>query len=351
MSGFRKSTVTVQATDHMRERILSGQWKHSLPGRDRLAVELGVSHMTIGRALAQLEEEGLVISQGEGLPRLVAERKPKQESRVLHIAVLRFEAEDTQLYFVVDFVHQLREAGHYVAYADKTMSGLNMDVKRVAKLVNKIKADAWIVISGSKPILQWFAAQPFPCFGLFGQIMNLPIAGAGPRKKSAYEAAARRLVELGHKRIVLLSRWAREIPHLNVFYEALKTLNVPVGDYNMPCFNDTPEDLQRCLSSLFATTPPTAIVAMNSEIFMAVQQFVARRNLLCPERVSIMCGDPDPSYIWCIPSIAHISWESEPWVRRIVRWADNISKGKSDTRQTITNAEFVDGGTFGRAPR
>lgn len=138
MSSFRKSTVTTQATEHIRERILSGQWKPSLPGRDRLAVELSVSHMTIGRALAQLEEEGLVISQREGLPRLVAERKSKQKSRVLHIAMLRFEAEDTQLYFVLDFVHRLREAGHYVTYADKTMRGLNLDVKRVARRKSRV---------------------------------------------------------------------------------------------------------------------------------------------------------------------------------------------------------------------
>lgn len=350
MSAFRKSTVTAQAAEHMRERILGGHWKHVLPGRDRLAAELGVSHMTVGRAMAHLEEEGLVISQGEGLPRLIASGKSRQKPRILRIAVLRFEAEDTQLYYVVDFVHKLREAGHHVAYADKTLRGLNMDVKRVAKLVSKTKADAWIVISGANQILRWFATQPLPCFGLFGQISNLPIAGAGPSKQNAYEAAARRLVELGHKRIVLLGRWAGQIPSLDSFYEALKTLNIPVGDYNLPSFNDTPEDLHRCLLSLFATTPPTAIVAMNFDIYLAVQQFVARRNLLCPERVSIMCGDPDPSYIWCIPSIAHISWESEPWVRRIARWADNISKGKSDTRQAITHAEFVDGGTFGPAP-
>lgn len=225
-----------------------------------------------------------------------------------------------------------------------------MDVKRVAKLVSKTEADAWIVISGSNQIFRWFATQPLPCFGLFGQISDLPIAGADPSKKNAYEVSARRLVELGHKRIVLLSRWTGRVPALDYFHAALKKLNVPVSDYNMPRFNDTPEDLHRCLLTLFATTPTTAIVAMNFDVYLAVQQFVARRNLLCPEHVSIICGDPDPSFMWYIPTIAHISWQSEPWVWRIVRWLDDISKGKSDTRQAITNAEFVDGDTFGPAP-
>jgi hypothetical protein len=38
---------------------------------------------------------------------------------------------------VVDFVHQLREAGHQVEYTDQTLTGLRLDVKRVARLVGK----------------------------------------------------------------------------------------------------------------------------------------------------------------------------------------------------------------------
>jgi len=36
-------------------------------------------------------------------------------------------------------------------------------------------------------------------------------------------------------------------------------------------------------------------------------------------------------------------------VRRIVRWAENVARGKSDIRQVLTPARFVDGGTVGRA--
>ena len=36
--------------------------------------------------------------------------------------------------------------------------------------------------------------------------------------------------------------------------------------------------------------------------------------------------------------------------RRIVRWADNVARGKDDRRQTLTKAEFVEGGTIGPVP-
>ena len=46
----------------------------------------------------------------------------------------------------------------------------------------------------------------------------------------------------------------------------------------------------------------------------------------------------------------HIRWDYRPMVRRVVRWVDNVARGKDDKRQTLTNAEFVEGGTIGVAP-
>ena len=34
-------------------------------------------------------------------------------------------------------------------------------------------------------------------------------------------------------------------------------------------------------------------------------------------------------------------------VNRIARWANNVSQGKEDTRQTVIKAEFVESGTIG----
>ena len=39
------------------------------------------------------------------------------------------------------------------------------------------------------------------------------------------------------------------------------------------------------------------------------------------------------------------------WLNRIVRWANNVSQGKEDQRQTLTKIEFVEAGTIGPASR
>ena len=38
---------------------------------------------------------------------------------------------------------------------------------------------------------------------------------------------------------------------------------------------------------------------------------------------------------------------TRPVIRRAVQWANHIALGKSDKRQTLYKAKFVDGGTVG----
>jgi DNA-binding transcriptional MocR family regulator len=70
------------------------------------------------------------------------------------------------------------------------------------------------------------------------------------------------------------------------------------------------------------------------------------------EHEGLLVGtDSDRSFAWCRPTVAHIRWDSGPVLRRVVRWAANIGRGREDRRQTLVKAEFVDGGTVGVAKR
>ena len=78
-----------------------------------------------------------------------------------------------------------------------------------------------------------------------------------------------------------------------------------------------------------------------------MQQFLANRGIRVPRQVSLVFTTNDPTFAWCIPSIAHIRWDVGPVIRRVVQWAANVSHGKKDLRQTLTPAEFVEGRTVG----
>jgi DNA-binding LacI/PurR family transcriptional regulator len=227
-----------------------------------------------------------------------------------------------------------------------------MSVSRVRKLVEESQADAWVVVAGSSAVLECFSSESLPVFALFGRHEGLPIAAAMPNRVPPYVAAARRRVGLGHRRISILARRIRRLPEPGrvekAFLEELKALGIQTGGFSLPEWDDTREGFEQLLNNLFRVTPPTALIAQEAFLFNAAHHFLSQRGLRIPQDVSLLCADSEPSLGWCIPPISHFRWESRPLVQRIVRWVANVSRGKTDLRQTLTPAEFVLGGTIGR---
>lgn len=354
MSEFRVLSASEQVAEHLRERLSRGIWTGTMPGGERLSRQLGVGRMTIEAALGQLEKEGLLKPQGVGRRRRIMLRDDHAPPG-LRVRILIYQKSDRQSYYIVDLLHRLRMAGHDAELVNPSLLDLKMDPARVQRLVEKTKADAWIIGSGSRTVLEWFAAQAIPTFALAGRRRHLQIAGGGPDKLEALRHLLQRLVDLGHRRIVILARKDRREPRPATFEQAfldgLKGYGISTGLYNLPAWDESPGGLQRRLDCLFTHTPPTALFIEEMPLFVATHQHLAIRGILAPRDVSLICDDPDPAFTWCQPSISHIHWDARPLVNRILRWSENVARGKDDRRQTSSKATFVEGGTIGPAPK
>ena len=354
MSAPHFKTITEQVAEHLRKELLAGQWIEGMPGQKSLSKQLGVSGQTVELALQLLEKEGLLVGQGAGRRRRIELSPGAIRNRALRVRILLYDRSDRNSDYLLDFFHQLQEAGHDAGFATKTMWDLGMNLKRIARFIKETKADAWVVVAGPRDVLEWFAEQSTPAFALFGRMPSVPIAGTGPLKSPAMIAAVRRLSELGHHRIVMLTREERRKPEPGrverVFLGELQRQGIATGTYNLPDWEDNPKGLQNCLSSLFRHTSPTALIISTLELYSATQHFLCHRGIRVPQNVSMICSDPHPALEWCEPTFSHITYDSAAWVRNILRWLKNVSRGKDDRRQIFTKAEFIDGGTVGPVP-
>ncbi len=354
MKPFRSLTAVEQLAAHLREEILAGSLGDTLPGVNRLAKELAVSPKTIIAAVAQLEHEGLLRGQGERR-RCQVTPPAEKDKAVLRVGIFLYEASDRNMPIHVDLLHRLQEAGHAAFFADKSLHDLGMDVKRVADFARKSKVDAWIVSSGSREILEWFAGQPVPTFAQFGRSSGLPIAAMSVRKIPVMKEVVRKMIALGHKRIVMICREERRNPKPAAFEQAfldeLEIHGIKTGPYHLPEWEETIAGFHRCLDSLFKHTPPTAMIISEPPFFISAKDYLAQKGIIAPRDVSLVCDDPDLAFSWCNPAISHLHWDHEPVIRRAVSWADKIARGVVDNRQSFTLAEFVEGGTIGPAPR
>jgi DNA-binding LacI/PurR family transcriptional regulator len=341
----------------LRDGLREGHWGGTLPGVARLARDLYVSRHTVSAALRQLETEGALASRGLGRSRGITDAGANIASqRPLRVAILRHDprlAENNPQAAAVltEIAHSLEAAGHNVFFFNKSQIELRNDVQRIAREMAKKPADAWLINSGSRPLLEWCAGQQTPCLALYGRTSGLPLARTGPDKVPAYRAATRQLLELGHRRIVCLVRAARRLPGPGIteraFLEELAAHGVVTGDYNLPDWEETPEGFSALLERLFLHTPPTALIVDEANRYIAAAEFLARRGIKVPEQVSLISTDDDPSLAWCHPPIACMRWNPKPVIRRVVRWVDAVRKGKADRKIINYPAEFIPGGSIG----
>jgi DNA-binding LacI/PurR family transcriptional regulator/biotin operon repressor len=354
MSRFVVRSAAAQVASHLRSELLRGTWSGSMPGGDRLAAELGIGRDTVEAALGRLEEEGVLVNQGRRRRRRIVLPDGAARTRGIRVGILCQEAADRRVGYVAEVMHELAAAGHTVVQAPKCLNQLGVRVvERTARMVAAAEAEAWVVIAGPRDVLEWFAASGKPALALFGRRRGTNIAGVGPDKPPVMAEVTRRLVRLGHRRIVLLVRPMRRLPQPGAseraFLDALTAEGIPAGPYHLPDWPESAEGFHERLESLFRLTPPTALIVDEVVLFTAARQFLAARRLRVPEDVSLVCTDDDPSFGWCRPEISRIRWDSRPVVRRVVRWAGNVSRGRRDVQQTLTSAAFVEGGTIGPA--
>lgn len=342
-----------QAADQLRAGIHAGRWRETLPGRDRLAADLGCSHRTAEAAMRSLVREGLLVAEGAGRRRRIEPSAVALQARRLRVRILLYEHSDRHLDYQVELIHRLREAGNEADFAERSLQGLGMDARRVARYVQPLAADAWVVCSGSREVLQWFAGQACPAFALFGRMGRVAMAACATTRTDALQEAVDDLVARQHRRIVLLVREERRKPlpgqAERTFLERLAQHGIPSGPYNLPDWEDSPEGLERLIDELCRYTPPTAMLIDGTKLFIAAREHLARRGIFAPERISLVCNEASPLLDWCVPAVSRITWDPEPIIRRVLRWTENVRRGKDDRRQSAYKARFLPGGTVGPA--
>ena len=241
---LRILSASEQVARHLKECLLRGDWSDTMPGEDFLVAELGVGRDTVKMALKHMEREGFLKPQGKGRRRLItlpiSASPPKTQ-----VGILPHDIENWTHPFVMDLEKSITNAGLTIRRAPKGLVEMNMKAPKVAKIVEGIKVDGWIVLAGSREVLEWFAARGEPVCAIYGAFHNLPLAGIGWQKEGAYREIVRRLVALGHRRIVLVTRKERRVPQLGLaeqaFLDELESCGISPGPYHLPDWEDHPD--------------------------------------------------------------------------------------------------------------
>lgn len=110
-AGAGPTTLYQKVKDHIRQKIHAGKWKPGdrIPSEHEFVAELGVSRMTVHRALREMAEQGLLIRYA-GIGTFVAEDRP--QSGLLKVTNIASEIRDRGHEYSCDVIRVARESAN-----------------------------------------------------------------------------------------------------------------------------------------------------------------------------------------------------------------------------------------------
>lgn len=363
MTKFHRTSLVDQTAEFLRDGIRTGRWKARLPGVRKLAEELDVSRRTLLAATKLLRDEGWLDAKSTGVAHTIVERSGTAPAahRSLRVAMLipgALERHNSHIReMLLRIITQARIDGHDAFIVATPVGKDQHKTGYLEKLVKEAKADAWLVHHASLETLRWFMEKQIPVLAMGGRSNDLPIASASFPVAGPMRELVRRLTGLGHRRIVLivsdLTRRPTFSPMLTAYREELEACGITPGEYNSPDWEETPEGLEALMQSLFAVTPPTAIICWHLNVTVGVLSFFARKGLRTPEDASLFfCGD-DPSLAWHVPGMqmARFDFDEDARLKHIRRWVEDLSNGRPQTHVYDKPFGIIEGTTIGPAKK
>jgi len=357
MQAIARPTLSEHAAQHLREGFRSGRWQGTLPGVRQLAKEFGLSRDVVCEALRIVEAEGFIIHCGAGKSRRVAASRRDSARRTLRVGTLLpspLEQDNAHTHELMSGIRQAIESlGHVAFIAPKCSVQLGGKPARIRRHLEECKADAWIIYSAERKVLEMALRLSVPVFALGGFSEGLPLPGSRTDLTAPMEAAVDLLVKQGHRQIVLICPPKWRSPRLNhaaaAFVSRLRTHSIRADvSYHVPDWRHTPAGLDELLHALFFATPPTALLIMEPECIGPAMVFLAERGLRVPENVSLINLLPDPMQSFYRLALAHFDWPVQPHVNNVARWVRSIARNQADQHFTTISPEFVTGETTGQ---
>ncbi len=305
----------VQFLNQLRHLILSGEWPpgSKLPSENELRRQLNISRSTIRQALSHAEAEGL-IKKVPGKGTFVADAPFGMNSKRL-LGYITFD-------FLSDFQRQLLSGAESAAKIKGyriLFNHSNRDVNEENRLLDQLLEDKvdgiliWpsLAADPTRRLFQISAEGSVPVVLLDRSLPGLSHCDyvTSDNFSGAY-AAVQHLIELGHQRIVFLSRPILQLQpiseRLRGYEQAMRDAGLPVlrpwlvgvedqemgtryalREYSMA----QGEEIEQIVNYLQQKPRPTAIFAMNDLMALQVLKAAGRLGLHIPHDLSLVGFD------------------------------------------------------------
>ncbi len=348
---LKKVQVKDQVYECLKQDILAGRWESEFPGTRTLAAELGVARLNVLSAVKRLESEGFLKKNANGYSKSVFLKTAPVGKRRLEVAVLtRVPLEEKSqgaqkiMYAVL---REIESCGFVVKVATPSFD-ICRNKAAAKNWLNSLEADFFMPDEFPADLLEILLERKVPVFALGGDFFRFPgrLGGVDVEYSIAVAEAIRGFAAAGHTRIVSVMpdiiRASPECSLMKSIRGELLAAGIKPSAFNIPDWDSSPKGLAALLESLFSITPPTALVAWDTDIAAGIMVFLARRRLRFPEDVSLVVCEDVAMLSWLNheKEIAVVSVDTERLVAPVRRWLESAEHGRIEKKQVVVRGEL-----------
>lgn len=357
----QRSTLVAQTAAILRERIQAREWRKWLPGEHELCGQLHLARMTLRRALAELEREGLVrASQGRrreivGRPRGTA---VAASGRVLLLTPQPLQYQPPFHLFLAGHLREtLEQAGYHLeVHASRAPYGRN-GASSLRGLMQQLRPVACVLFSSTRTMQRWFSRRRSPCVIVGSRYPRIELACVDKAYRALCRHAVGLFVARGHRRLALLNPQGGAAGDLESelgLKEGVAQSHEQGVAAAVLRHAGTAADICAQLDGLLRRrNAPTALLVSRATYVLTVIGHLLRRGVRLPQDVALISRDDEPFLDQMVPSVARYLISPQTMAGRVSSAVlDVVQHGWVSPASHLIMPEFSEGETLGSsAPR
>jgi DNA-binding LacI/PurR family transcriptional regulator len=314
----RRISLVEQTVALLRQHIEHREWRDFLPPENLLTKELGVSRVTLRKAVSELISQGLIKPGGRGYRNQIlgaagdlAEQKIDQRVHFLSpISEIEMVPSTRVIYDEIRLA--LLTYGCSMEFDHRKSLWCQSPAAKLQALTQGSEAGAWILYRASVPIQQWFQANQVRCVVLGPCHAGVTIPSVEFDVKALGRHVGGECSRLGHRHVAFvandLSVASSQATQAGLAQQLqpcgkLVKISVVEDDY-------TQENLRSALKTLMAEKePPTCLIASAAGQAWPLIGILQEMGLRVPEDVSLVVRDHEAFLARSVPKVTRYTFD------------------------------------------
>jgi len=320
----QRVSLVAQTVASLRQGLAEGLWHEHLPGELELCERLQVSRMTLRRALAVLESEG-ILQVAQGKRRRIGKTAPsgprRRERRVVLLTPLRLaEMRPTVLYWVNDLADHLAEAGFHLEVHPSPACYAERPEATLARLERELRPAGWVLYLSTAAMQRWFSQQSVPALLAGSRHDEVHLPSVDLDYRAIGQHAAETFLAKGHRHLAFLRSvegLAGDTETEHGFVEACHRQGARAEAISV---GDTAERIAHSVAQRLVRSPrPTGLLLSQAAHVLTVLGTLIQAGVAVPGDVSLISRDSESFLPFVVPTVAR--YEIAP-----TRLARNLSR-------------------------